>query len=139
MAMKLYEKHESNFKNKVGNQYASLAIYAYTYSNKAMSNTFANYLKKVKWDAEERKWVYTKQDGTPAPANTDKIVIFYSSPAYLTIVNNNASGLTLKLSEGTLRADALAKDGQNAPLLGPLGMVDSLAAKRLEGGVVADK
>ena len=99
MAMKLYEKHESNFKNKVGNQYASLAIYAYTYSNKAMSNTFANYLKKVKWDAEERKWVYTKQDGTPAPANTDKIVIFYSSPAYLTIVNNNASGLTLKLSE----------------------------------------
>jgi hypothetical protein len=56
---------------------------------------------------------------------------------------NNAQrrqvNLTLELSEGTLRADALAKDGQNAPLLGPLGMVDSLAAKRLEGGVVADK
>ena len=99
MAMKLYEKHDGTFKSKVGNNYASTAVYAYTYSDKAMNNTFENYLQKVEWDATARKWKYIKQDGTEAPSNTSKLVIFYSAPAYLTIVNNNNSNLTLDISE----------------------------------------
>ena len=38
-------------------------VYAYTYSDKAMGNTFENYLQKVEWDATARKWKFTKQDG----------------------------------------------------------------------------
>ena len=99
MAMKLYEAHNSQFTSVVGSNYSSLAVYAYTFSNKAMGNTFENYLKSVQWDGAERKWVFTKQDGTTAPLETEKLVIFYSAPAYLTIVNNNDSNLELDISE----------------------------------------
>lgn len=99
MAMKLYEKHVTDFENKVDKtKYASLAVYAYTFSDKAMGNNFENYLKTVRWDGTERKWMYDKQDGTTAPADTTKLVIFYSAPAYLTIVNNNTSNLELDIS-----------------------------------------
>ena len=101
MAMKLYEAHNTDFTNNVGSNYASTAVYAYTYADKAMSG-FADYLKTVEWDAEARKWVYTKCDGTTAPADTVKLVIFYSAPAYLTIVNNNENGLDLDISEITV-------------------------------------
>ncbi len=99
MAMKLYEKHVTDFENKVDKtKYASLAVYAYTFSDKAMGNNFENYLKTIRWDGTARKWMYDKQDGTTAPADTTKLVIFYSAPAYLTIVNNNTSNLELDIS-----------------------------------------
>ena len=105
MAMKLYEKHVTDFENNVDKtNYASLAVYAYTYSDKAMYNSaaedkgFSNYLKSIEWDAVARNWKFIKQDGTTAE-NTSKLVIFYSAPAYLTIVNNNESGLELDISE----------------------------------------
>ena len=107
MAMKLYEAHNTDFTNNVDKNYASLAVYAYTYSDQAMSNNFANYLKEVRWDPTNRRWKYIKSDGTEAPSNTSKLVIFYSSPAYLTIVNNNANNLTLNISEITLPVVAL--------------------------------
>ena len=96
MAMKLYETHNSQFTSKVGADYASTAVYAYTYSDKALTN-FEDYLKTIKWDAVNRKWSYTQQDGTEAPL--EKLIIFYSAPAYLTIVNNNTSELKLDISE----------------------------------------
>ena len=102
MAMKLYEAHNDDFTKNVGSDYASTAVYAYTFSDKALGNTFANYLKSVRWDAGAHNWVYIKQDGTEAPADTTKLVIFYSAPAYLTITNNNASRMTLNLSELTV-------------------------------------
>ena len=102
MAMKLYEKHNNDFVTNVGADYASTAVYAYTFSDKALNNTFENYLKTIRWDGTARKWVYDKKDGTTAPANTTKLVIFYSAPAYLTVVNNNTSGLELDISELTV-------------------------------------
>ncbi len=98
MAMKLYEAHNNDFTNNVGANYASMAVYAYTFSDKAM-NSFANYLQRIEWDGEARKWKFIEQDGTEAPADTTKLVIFYSSPAYLTVVNNNTDSLTLDISE----------------------------------------
>ena len=134
MAMKLYETHNTDFTNNVGANYASMAVYAYTFSDKAMSNTFANYLQTVRWDSTARKWKYYKQDGTEAPANTSKLVIFYSAPAYLTIVNNNASGLALNISELTvLKKDVMnnglygfvtAKNGATAQTLMPIQPAD---------------
>ena len=106
MDMKLYEKHSSDFVNNVGADYASTAVYAYTFSDEALNNTFANYLKTIRWDGTARKWMYDKQDGTPAPVNTARLIIFYSAPAYLTVVNNNTSGLELDISELTV----LSKD-----------------------------
>ena len=102
MAMKLYEAHATDFTNNVGSDYASTAVYAYTFSDKALNNTFGNYLKTVRWDATARKWIFFKQDGTRVPDGTTKIIIFYSAPAYLTIVNNNTSGLELDISELTV-------------------------------------
>lgn len=102
MAMKLYEAHATDFTNNVGSDYASTAVYAYTFSDKAWNNTFGNYLKTVRWDATARKWIFFKQDGTRVPDDTTKIIIFYSAPAYLTIVNNNTSGLELDISELTV-------------------------------------
>lgn len=125
MAMKLYEAHNTEFTNRVGANYASLAVYAYTFSDKDMGN-FGNYLKSVQWDGAARKWTFTKQDGTPAPDDTSKLVIFYSSPAYLTIVNNDANGLKLNISEigvlGYNVAEGLygyvtAKNGATIPTL----------------------
>ena len=100
MAMKLYEAHNGDFTSNVGSNYASTAVYAYTFSDKAMS-VFTDYLKSVEWDAVARKWKYTTQSGTEI-TNTSKLVIFYSAPAYLTIVNNNTSGLELDISELTV-------------------------------------
>ena len=100
MAMKLYEAHNDDFTKNVGSDYASTAVYAYTFSDKAMSG-FTDYLKSVEWDAVARKWKYTTQSGTEI-TNTSKLVIFYSAPAYLTIVNNNTSGLELDISELTV-------------------------------------
>ena len=102
MAMKLYEKHNNDFVTNVGANYASTAVYAYTFSDRALNNTFANYLKTIRWDGTARKWMYDKQDGTTAPVNTAKLIIFYSAPAYLTVVNNNTSGLELDISELTV-------------------------------------
>ena len=138
MAMKLYEAHSSEFSSAAGSNYASTAVYAYTFSNKALENNFENYLKTIRWDGEKRKWMYSKQDGTSAPADTSKLVIFYSSPAYLTIVNNNASGLELDISDinvlGKDAADGVygyvtAKNGATIQTLRPLKAEDlTLAA-----------
>ena len=133
MAMKLYEAHNDDFTKNVGNNYASLAVYAYTFSDQAMGNNFANYLKEVKWDAEARKWKFIKQDGAEAPADTSKLVIFYSAPAYLTIVNNNDSNLELDISElsvlGKDAADGLygfvtAKNGATVQTLNAIAADD---------------
>ncbi|MBE6998540.1 MAG: Cna B-type domain-containing protein, partial [Ruminococcaceae bacterium] len=117
-AMKLYEAHANDFNKNVGTDYLTTAIYAYTFSDKALNNDFANYLKSIEWDAVARKWKFIKQDGTEAPANTSKLIIFFSAPAYLTIVNNNTSNLTLNLTGDGNSLSVLGKDAATAPQYG---------------------
>ena len=140
MAMKLIETHKNLFKTAAGDNYASTAVYAYTFSDQAMTG-FADYLQTVEWDGQNRRWKLIKQNGEPdteATNVTSKLKIFYSAPAYLTIVNNNESDLTLNISELTVlgknAADAsygfvTARNGATASTLLPIAAADLVIPK----------
>ncbi|MBR3226232.1 MAG: prepilin-type N-terminal cleavage/methylation domain-containing protein [Atopobiaceae bacterium] len=68
------------------------AIYGCTFANGATD--FGEYLTNVNWSSELGNWSYIKRDGNPATASSDKVIIYYSEPAYITLTNNTDYKLT---------------------------------------------
>ena len=54
---------------------------------------FENYITDVNWSSEQNAWIYTKRDGTTGPV--EKLMVYYSEPAYINIENNTAFPLTI--------------------------------------------
>ena len=135
--LNLYNTYKSDFDSRAGSALAGAAsVYAYTYAN-SRENTFDNglqfsdYLKSIRWDNEARKWKALKSDGETEvviSGSKNRIVIIYSSPAYLYVSNNNTQGLPLELNltvDGRDTANshfgyATAKNGATVESLKPL-------------------
>ena len=65
--------------------------------------TFANYITDVNWDSANNRWSFVKRDGTEITG--DKLVVYFSEPAYIQIENN---------TEHPLDISALTVLGQSA-------------------------
>ncbi|MBQ6346429.1 MAG: hypothetical protein IJI71_02590 [Clostridia bacterium] len=104
-AMDLYNNHKGDFETRIGKAKAAAAVYAYTYTdNKGNDGTFDaglgfdDFVTEVNWDRVNRKWVYKKQNGKDA-GTVGQLVILYSDPTFLTIVNNTEPAMTLTITE----------------------------------------
>ena len=55
--------------------------------------TFANYITDVNWDSANNRWSFVKRDGTEITG--DKLVVYFSEPAYIQIENNTEHPLDI--------------------------------------------
>ena len=105
------------------------AIYAYTFDENATA--FTDFITKVNWDRNNRKWVYQDKNGDWH--DMGKLVILYSKPAYLSVVNNTGdkmkltiNNLIVQFSDGNRNAGSTgygyvtAYNGATAQTLSPL-------------------
>jgi uncharacterized repeat protein (TIGR02543 family) len=60
---------------------------------------FENYVTEVNWDSSANSWKFTKRDGTVVSG--EKLVVYYSEPAYINIENNTS--FPLNITELSLR------------------------------------
>ena len=146
--LNLYNTYKSDFDSRAGSANAgAAAVYAYTYAISQSGKfdnglQFSDYLSEIVWDNVARKWQFVvKQDGSYAGINSSnrRIVILYSEPTYLSITNNNAQGLTLRIDSLTVNGQevatvhygygyATAKNGATVETLTPLSAGDLVLA-----------
>ena len=55
--------------------------------------TFDQYITDVKWNSTDNCWNFIKRDGTPITG--DKLVVYFTEPAYISIENNTDFPLTV--------------------------------------------
>ena len=62
------------------------------------ASSFEEYLTDVNWNSESETWEFIRRDGTKI-INKTKIILYYSEPAYLSIVNNTDIDLDLDITK----------------------------------------
>lgn len=67
------------------------AVFGHAFVEGATS--FDDYITDVNWDSENNRWNFVKRNGEIITGN--KIIIYYTLPAYISIENNTASTFTI--------------------------------------------
>ena len=81
----------SNLYSSYSSKIDSTSVYAYTFADGARS--FEEFITEVIWDNDQQKWKLVRNIGEPV--YKDKIYIYYTDPAYVTITNNTEYKLTI--------------------------------------------
>ena len=83
-----------NLRSKYTLNLTTTAAFACAYVDDGTNDiAFENYVTEVNWDSSANSWKFTKRDGTVVPG--EKLVVYYSEPAYINIENNTSFPLTI--------------------------------------------
>ena len=91
LAVELYNKYSFN-------PGSSTAVYALAFAEGATQ--YADYVTTLTWNSTDAKWQLLKRDNTTVDLGTNKIIIYYAEPAYISLENNtpmalNVTGMTV--------------------------------------------
>ena len=77
--------------NSFSSQLPVTAAYGGAFAD--INDSFDKYITDVEWDNEEGSWTLIRCDGSKT--ESDKLIIYYSEPSYISIENNSDDDLTI--------------------------------------------